>query len=118
MEMENLHGMLVLRAENYTVAESFTLRWIQPSLEFDAGMEVVIMLRDKTAPSKRLRLVCHDVVALTLCHQLDYNHGLGYVMVYDISKFWYLDCRYRIMESEGEGFDFYCKDIEIIEESA
>lgn len=114
--MDNLHGKLVLRAENYTVAESFTIRWIQPSLEFDAGMEVVIMLRDKTSPSKRLRLVCHQVVALNLKHQLDYICGLGYVMVYDISEFW-LSWRYQIRESEDDGFQFYCKDIEIIEET-
>jgi hypothetical protein len=115
--MDNPYGVLSLKANNYTIAESFTIRWLRASIEFDAEMEVTLVLRDKLAPNKRLRLICHHVTALNLESQLDYNKGLGYIMIYDISEFQILSCRYRVMESEDNGFDFYCRDIDIIEES-
>ena len=108
---------LLRKLHDYSIARSFSITWIQPSLASTPELQIEMHLQHKKYSGYRLRILFRDVRALRLMSQLDYNHGLGYVIVEDVRDRQWDGISYEVREGEDEGFQFYCSGYELLLET-
>jgi hypothetical protein len=100
---------LKLNPREYTRAVSFLIDWKRQTAFEDADMRIEIVLQHRTDDHRLLRMQFSQVAQLGMTGKIDYNHGLGAVLVKDISdRQWAWP--WEVIETEDEGFFFYCVD--------